>query len=230
MYAILINDDNSVSSLVNQRIYQGYKLSDWFWIFLKPYYGDKKMDKYTAEIQFILPSSKKVINEKIILKDEFYEGYLKYALLSKSKLTKESGLVIAKIIFKDSDNNVVRETSEFRVPISTTVDWHDDDSFDESTGNGSGNSGSESSGGSCDCNNEEHIKEILSRTRPLVFESVDDAETQLNSGTITDLYYGQSVTIKIDGKYVSYTIQQGVNGYTVEPIDTTEKLFWQEDD
>lgn len=31
MYAVCINDDNTVSTLVNQRIYQGYKLADWFW-------------------------------------------------------------------------------------------------------------------------------------------------------------------------------------------------------
>ena len=29
MYAVCINDDNTVSTLVNQRIYQGYKLADW---------------------------------------------------------------------------------------------------------------------------------------------------------------------------------------------------------
>ena len=188
------------------------------------------MSKYDASIQFTLPS-KKVITEKITLKDESYEGYLKYALSSRSKITNESGVVLVKIIFSDSDENVIRETTEFKVPISTTVDWHDDDSFNEP--NGSGNSGSESGGGNCNCDSEEHLREILAKTKPLIFESVNDAETQLNSGKITDLYYGQAVVIKINGKYVSYTIQKGSNGYVVEPVDTVgtgtvEGLFWQE--
>lgn len=225
MYAVCINDDNSISVLVNQRIYQGYKLSDWFWFLQKPFYNGKQMLKYTAAIQFTLPVSKKVITEKIILKDESYAGYLKYSLSSKSKITNESGVVLAKVIFSDSEDTIIRETSEFRIGISTTADWHDDDSFHESSGNGSEN------GNNCDCDREEHIKEILSRTKPLIFESVNDAETQLNSGAITDLYYGQAVVIKINGKYVSYTIQQGTNGYVVEPVDTvgtSEGLFWQE--
>lgn len=227
MYAVCINDDNTVVTLVNQRIYQGYKLADWFWFLQKPFYNGKQMLKYDASIQFTLPVSKKVITEKITLKDESYEGYLKYALSSRSKLTNESGVVLAKIIFNDSDGSVIRETSEFKIGISTTVDWHDDDSFNESTGN----SGSESSG--CNCDSEEHLKEILAKTKPLIFESVNDAETQLNSGNISDLYYGQAVVIKINGKYVSYTIQKGLNGYVVEPVDTVgtgtiEGLFWQE--
>lgn len=37
MYAVCINDDNTVSTLVNQRIYQGYKLADWFWFFTKAF-------------------------------------------------------------------------------------------------------------------------------------------------------------------------------------------------
>lgn len=228
MYAILINEDNTVSTLVNQRIYQGYKLSDWFWFFQKPLYNNKKMLEYIAKIQFTLPISKKIVIEKIILKDESYEGYLKYALSSKSKITNESGIVLAKIIFNDSDGNVVRETSEFKIGISTTVDWHDDDSFNESSGNGS-----ESNDNNCNCDSEEYIKEILSRTKPMTFESVNDAEMKLNSGAITDLYYGQAIVIKINGKYVPYTIQQGINGYVVEPVDTVgtgtiDGLFWQE--
>ena len=227
MYAVFINDDNTVSTLVNQRIYQGYKLADWFWFLQKPFYNGKQMSKYDTSIQFTLPVSKKVIIEKITLKDESYEGYLKYALSSKSKLTNDSGVVLIKVIFNDSDENVIRETLEFKVPISTTGDWHDDDSFNES-------SGSESGGGNCDCDSEEHLKEILAKTKPLIFESVNDAETQLNSGKISDLYYGQRIVIKINSKYVSYTIQKGSNGYVVEPVDTVstgtvEGLFWQED-
>ena len=121
MYAVRINDDNTVSTLVNQRIYQGYKLADWFWILQKPFYNGKSMSEYVATIQFTLPTSKKVITEKIILKDEYYEGCLKYALSSKSKITNESGVVLAKIIFNDSDENVIRETLEFKVDRKSVV-------------------------------------------------------------------------------------------------------------
>lgn len=231
MYAVRINDDNTVSTLVNQRIYQGYRLSDWFWFFVKPFYSGKKLADCVVTIQFTLPESKKKVTETITLKDESYEGYLKYALSSKSKITNESGVVLVKVIFSDSDNNIVKESLEFEVEISTTVDWHDDDSYYESSSGN--NSGSETGGGNCNCDSEEHIKEILSRTKPMVFESIEDAEAQLNSGTISDLYYGQTVIVKVSGKYLSYTIQQGTKGYVVEPIDTvgsSEGIFWHENE
>lgn len=229
MYAIKINNDNTISVIINQPICQGYKLSDWFWIMAEPYYNHKKMAEYTATAEFVLPSSKTIINEKIILKDELYEECLKYTLSSKSKITKESGVVVAKIIFKDSENNLIRETSEFKVKISTSSDWHDD-SFNDSSGD---KPDSEPDGNHCNCNSEEHMKEILSKTKPLVFESVNDAEIKLNSDTSNTLYFGQIVLIKNNGKFIPYTIQQGTNGYTIEPVDTVggnEGIFWKENE
>lgn len=229
MYAVLINNDNTVSTLVNQTIYEGYKLSDWFWLFTNPYYENKSISNCDVSIQFTLPVSKKIITEKINLKDESYEGYLKYSLISKSKITNESGIVIAKLIFTDS-GNIIRETSYFEVPISVGLSNSNNSSIG---GNDSDNNGNNSGGNTsnCNCNNEGHLKEILNMTKPLVFSSVNDAITKLNSGTLDNIYYGQIVSINENGKYISYTVQQNGSEYTVEPIDTVAEckgVVWKE--
>ena len=70
MYTIRVNSDNSISTIINQNIAQGYKLSDWFWIFSDQYYKDKDMTNCEAMIEFILPKSQEVISEKLLLKPD----------------------------------------------------------------------------------------------------------------------------------------------------------------
>ncbi len=225
MYAVGINNDNTVTTLVNQRIYQGYRLSDWFWFFTNPNYNGNNMREYSSEIQFILPVSKKIFIENIILKNELYEGSLKYSLSSKSKLTNEPGLVSVKVIFKDLSGNIIRETSEFTVKISTTDNWHNDIDINSPDSSEEDNTG-------CNCDSEEYMNKIISKTKPLMFTSVSDAETKLNSGEIKGVYYGQSIIIDQDGKYIPYTVQSGTNGYTIEPVDNNTEcdgVEWQED-
>lgn len=233
MYALYINNDNTMQTLINQSIYQDYKLSDWFWILSEVYYDSKKMYEYDAEIKFTLPSSQKEITEKLTLKNDLYNGYLKYVISSKSKLTSEAGVVKAKVIFKDGSESVVRETEEFTVHISTVEDFHNDGGSVSGSGTGSDSDhGSSGDGGGCDCDSEEHIEEILSRIKPLVFSSTSEAETKLNSGDVKDIYYGQTVLIVGEnGKYVSYTVQKGEsdNKYIVEPVDTFgDGAIWEE--
>lgn len=225
MYAIGINDDNTISTLVNHQICEGYKLSDWFWIFVRPYYNGDTMQKYTAFIEYTLPKSKKVIVEKLSSKDEKYKNVLKYSLLSTSHFTKEYGVVAANIIFKDDKETMVRKTSTFFVKISISEKWHND--IQNNSDSSSGNKPSENE---CGCL-KESMEQILSKTRPLVFDSVSDAENNLNSGEIEDIYLGQPVIINKDGKYISYTVQKNGNEYTVEPVDTVcngDNLTWQE--
>lgn len=225
MYAVQINDDNSMTAIINQRISQGYKLADWFWFFVKPYYQDINMSDYNASIEFILPVSQKVITEKLILKSEMYEDYLKYSISSKSKITNEAGVVQVKVIFRNASDEIVRETSYLKIGISTTTDWHNDTQYDETKPN-DGNSGS-----GCNCNDDEHIAKLIEQIRPLVFDSVESAESKINSDDATNIYLGQSVIVVNNGKYLLYSIQNGENGrYAVEPVDTYgEGAVWVEE-
>lgn len=227
MYAIYVNTENGILTLANQRIYRGYRCQDWFWIFTLPYYKGAKISRYIAEIEFVLPRSGKKITEKVILKDECYNGFLKYSVSSKSKITNEPGIVHAKIIFKDSEGKIARSTSEFTFKISTTGKWHNDISDNTNSGSSGGNNDN-----NCNCNSEEYINELLSKTKPPAFNSVKEAEDMLNSGDISNVYYGQSIIIKDNGKYLSYTVQKGKNGYTVEPVDidgSSNGFEWEED-
>ena len=72
MYAIRVNSDNSISTIINQNIAQGYKLSDWFWIFSDQYYKDKDMTNCEAMIEFITSDGDYITTntgEKIILNE-----------------------------------------------------------------------------------------------------------------------------------------------------------------
>lgn len=220
MYAIRVNSDNSISTIINQNIAQGYKLSDWFWIFSDQYYKDKDMTNCEAMIEFILPKSQEVISEKLLLKPDLYEGSVKYALSSKSKLTNESGIVKAKIKFINSSEEVIRETAYVGIGISTTYEWHDDTQFTPP-----------SSDKGCSCDTDEHIEKLMERIRPLTFESVEAANTALNSGELKYMYLGQSVIIVNNGKYDLYSVQTKNGKYVADPVDTYgEGAVWNEED
>lgn len=220
MYVIRVNGDNNISTIVNQNIAQGYKLSDWFWIFSDQYYKDKDMTNCEATIEFILPESQEVISEKLLLKPDLYEGSVKYALSSKSKLTNESGIVKAKIKFINSSEEVIRETTYVSIGISTTYEWHDDTQFTPP-----------SSDKDCLCDTDEHIEKLMERIRPLTFESVEAANTALNSGELKYMYLGQSVIIVNNGKYNLYSVQTKDGKYVADPVDTYgEGAVWNEED
>lgn len=225
MYAVYINNDNTISTLVNQQIYQGYKCTDWFWIFMLPYYNGTKMTGSIAKIEFVLPVSGKKITEKISLKSESYNGYSKYSIYSKSKITNEPGIVHARIYFEDSTGNIIREISSFSFKVSTTREWHNDSS------NGDYNNNNPDNVGGCNCGSEEHINEILTKTKPPAFDSINDAESKLNSGDISNVYYGQTIIINDGKKYVPYIVQKGNGGYVIEPVDHDGgSMVWEEDD
>lgn len=61
---------------------------------------------------------------------------------------------------------------------------------------------------------------MFTKSRDDSYESIDDAITGVNDDTST--YAGQPISIKdADGKYQPYTVQNGTDGYIVEPIGLT---------
>lgn len=219
MYAVKVNNDNSITNLSDQTIFQGYKLADWFWVFTDYYYNNGIMNLYNGYIEFILPVSNKTISEKLIMKDELYNGLVKLCLSSKSRLTAEVGEVKTKFVFKDVSGNVIRESFQFTINIYDENTYHNQD--------GKGDSGEDEHGG-CDCD----IDKIIEKLRPLTYESVEAAETVLNSGEVKDIYLGKSVIIIDNGKYELYSVQAKDGGFTVEPVDTVgdgNNFVWEEE-
>ena len=224
MYTVQLNDDKSVSTIINQRINVGYQNSDWFWFLIKPSFQQRNTLSNVVSIEFVLPVSKKTITETLVAKNEYYGSYLKYALSKYSKLTKESGWVEMKIIFTDSSGSVSSDT--FKVGVSTDEDYHDDILYDNPEIDGSGYDQK-----GCTCDMDAEINKVIEMTRPLVYDSVSSAVDELNSERVKNIYLGQSVIIVSNGKYLLYSIQQGADGYVVEPVDTVgEGSVWEEED
>lgn len=216
MYAVRLNTDSSVTTVVNQRISVGYQAQDWFWFFLPPIFKGKSASECVVSIQYVTPQSKKTKTEVLIAKNEYYGENLKYALPKYSKLTNESGTVEIVIIYTDNESSVTSD--KFTVGVSTDNDYHDDKTYDNPDLNPD------------DDYLDEFIEKVINLTKPLIFDSVENAITTVNSGDIK-VYLGQNVIIIQNGKYLLYSIQQGTDGYIVDPVDTYgEGAIWTDDD
>lgn len=79
---------------------------------------------------------------------------------------------------------------------------------------------------------EDQITEMITEaTKQKKYETMEDAVEALNSGQIGDVYLGKTVLINRNGKYLLYSIQQGEDGYTLDPVDTYgETSTWDEDE
>lgn len=99
MYVILINDDNSMSAPVKQRIIQRSKLVDDLIFLVKPMYNGHDMTNATVLLEYLKPVSKKYRNEILVLSDDKYEDHLKYTLPVNTELTDEAGSVELQLSF-----------------------------------------------------------------------------------------------------------------------------------
>jgi len=178
-----------------------------FWLEIKTEYIDANLEKV---IDYLSKES------QLAKKNELYDGLVKFCLSSKSRLTEEAGEVKTKFSFKGINGNVIRESKEIVVNIYDEDEWHN-----------KGDEGSSGDDSGCDCD----IDKIIERLRPLTYESVEAAETSINSGEVKHIYLGQNVIIIQDGKYLLYSVQQGTDGYKLDPVDTYgESAVWDEDE
>lgn len=207
MYAIRLENDNSISKEFTSNINIGYKNSNWFWLIMAKYYNGGNYIKYDTYIEYTLPQSKNIITEKMILIDD-YNNQLKYTLPYSNyyitQITNEIGVVNAKIIIKKSDNSVIRQSKEFSLRVSDDDDYHSDTDYKPIDNT---------------IDSDENIEKIVNKTKPSQFNSIEEAIIALNSGSIKNIYYGKEIIIFENNRYTTYTVQQGINGYTIEPVD-----------
>lgn len=131
MYVIKVNDDNSVTAPVKQRIIQRSKLVDDFWILVNPMYNGHDLTDCTVLLEYVKPVSNEYKTETLTLSEERYEEYLKYVLPVDTEFTKEAGSLKLQLSFIyvdiDADGNQiqrVRKTSPaFKVEIIPIEEW-----------------------------------------------------------------------------------------------------------
>lgn len=134
MYSILLNDNNELIATHRERIMQRSKLVDSFRILLKKEYKDKiDMSEFDANLEYVLPVSKKYKSEKLTLAEsESDEGYLECSLPFDTALTTEPGDIEIQItlikVDMDADGQTtqyVRKSSTCNIVIVPISAWSD---------------------------------------------------------------------------------------------------------
>ena len=132
MYTILINDDNTLTTSVRERIMQRSKLVDSLHFLCPQTYKELDMADFTVTLEYILPVSREYKTEELVKSEELYKEMLEYKLPFDTDLTKEAGEIEVKLTFSkvdlDEDGNdvqYVRKISATSITIVPIESWCD---------------------------------------------------------------------------------------------------------
>ena len=132
MYTILVNDDNTLTTSVRERIMQRSKLVDSLHFLVEPTYKELNIADFTVTLEYVLPISKKYKVETLIKSDELYKERLEYKLPFDTNLTREYGDIEIQLTFtkvdldeEGKDIQYVRKTSTACITIVPISAWSD---------------------------------------------------------------------------------------------------------
>lgn len=132
MYTILVTQNNELTTSVKERIMQRSKLMDSLHFLVDQMYKEIDMTDFTVMLEYILPVSRELHTEILVLQPELYKDKLEYILPFDTSLTKEAGdieiqLTFTKVDLDENGNNIqyVRKTSPTTVTIVPISAWSD---------------------------------------------------------------------------------------------------------
>ena len=132
MYTILVNDDNTLTTSVRERIMQRSKLVASLHFLVEPTYKELNIADFTVTLEYVLPISKKYKVETLIKSDELYKERLEYKLPFDTNLTREYGDIEIQLTFtkvdldeEGKDIQYVRKTSTTSITIVPISAWSD---------------------------------------------------------------------------------------------------------
>ena len=132
VYTILVNDDNTLTTSVRERIMQRSKLVDSLHFLVEPTYKELNIADFTVTLEYVLPISKKYKVETLIKSDELYKERLEYKLPFDTNLTREYGDIEIQLTFtkvdldeEGKDIQYVRKTSTTSITIVPISAWSD---------------------------------------------------------------------------------------------------------
>ena len=148
MYTILLNNDNTLTTSIKERIMQRSKLVDSLHFLVEPLYKDDvEMKDFDVLMEYVLPVSKEYHTEILTLTSEgkvdeetgetvkepiLYKEKLEYKVPFDTALTKEAGDIEVTLTFTktelDVDGNAtqyVRKTSSTTITIVPVSKWCD---------------------------------------------------------------------------------------------------------
>ena len=132
MYTILVNDNNTLTTSVRERIMQRSKLVDSLHFLVEPTYKELNIADFTVTLEYVLPISKKYKVETLIKSDELYKERLEYKLPFDTNLTREYGDIEIQLTFtkvdldeEGKDVQYVRKTSTTSITVVPISAWSD---------------------------------------------------------------------------------------------------------
>lgn len=130
MYTILINEDNTLTASVVERVMQQSKLVDTLHFLADPEYKGKDMRDYVVMLEYRLPVSKKYRTEFLTLSDELYKNKLEYKLPFDTALTSEAGVIEFQLTFGNIEMDAEGRTTQYirkvgpgEIKIIDVYDW-----------------------------------------------------------------------------------------------------------
>ena len=101
MYTFLINEDNTLTCSVEERIMERSKMVDNLHFLADTIYKGVDMSDYTVLLEYLLPVSKRYKTEILTKSDELYKNKLEYTLPFDTNLTNEPGDIQIQLTFSN---------------------------------------------------------------------------------------------------------------------------------
>lgn len=101
MYTFLINEDNTLTCSVEERIMERSKMVDNLHFLADTTYKGVDMSDYTVLLEYLLPVSKRYKTEILTKSDELYKNKLEYTLPFDTNLTNEPGDIQMQLTFSN---------------------------------------------------------------------------------------------------------------------------------
>lgn len=137
MYTILINDDNTLTKSVVERIMHRSNNVNTIQFLMNPTYAAKNgqimnMEEFMVTLEYVLPISRTYITKVLTPEPELYKDRLRYLFPLTTEFTKEIGEVELKFTMTKLDMledgtkvEYVRQVSETYVNILSVENWSD---------------------------------------------------------------------------------------------------------
>lgn len=113
MYTLKINDDNTVTTTVKEKIIERSNCVDQIQILVAKLYKDQiDMSNAKVYMKYVFPISKKIKTIRLVANDTSYEdNYIQYLVPAESELTSEAGDVEISFNFIISNSNDVDQNN-----------------------------------------------------------------------------------------------------------------------
>lgn len=139
MYTFLINEDNTVTASMPERIMERSKMVDSLHFLAEPTYKDIDMSQFTLTMKYLLPISKRYKTETLVLSENLYKNRLEYCLPFDTNLTIEPGDIEFMLTFTNVDMDEMGRTTQYVrhvgpgtikiIPVSAWTDVIPDDAL-----------------------------------------------------------------------------------------------------